>query len=132
MASELPELKRKGFRPDFNAAAAVYMKVEAALDPSEVCADALVRRALMWINRETACRLHETMNGKSLPTASGIMSRSVCRNTLLEIIAMLPPELARTRCGFEFEWVEEALKRLDTRFPPSLLSAEDEEALLSI
>jgi hypothetical protein len=108
------------------------MEVEAGLDPSEVCVDALVRGALTRMDPETSCRLREKLNGRSPPTASGIMNRSVCRDVLLEMIELGTPELARMRFGFEFKWVEEALERLDARFPRFSLSAEEEEALLSI
>ena len=115
--SEIPELKRKGFRPAFNARAAARMDVAADLDPSEICVDALVRRAFNCMTQETARKFRPALNGTPLAPNTGIMDRSVCRNALQEMVLRCLPELTRSTFGFELEWVEEAIQRLDTQFP---------------
>jgi hypothetical protein len=118
LENEATSLERRGFHLELDARTAVCMKVEAEFDPSEVCVDALVRRALKWIDRETAHELREAMSDEPLPVANYIMNRSICRDALHKMVSMCPPELTPTIFGFEFEWVEKALRRLDARFPP--------------
>jgi hypothetical protein len=129
--SEIPELERKGFRPAFDTSATACMNVAADLDPSEICVDALVRRAFSCMNQETARKFRAAMKAIPLPPTTGIMDRSVCRDALHEMVLRCAPELTRPTFGFELEWVEEAIRRLDARFPP-LLTAEDAEGLLYI
>jgi hypothetical protein len=125
MESEAEELEKEGFRLDFNARAAVCMEVEAGPHPSDVCVDALVRRALKTIDTETALKLHKAMNGKTLATTSGIINRSVCQEALNTMVSMYPPEDIRIKFGFELEWVKMALERLEAR----TLAAVDWDAI---
>jgi hypothetical protein len=78
---------------------------------------------------DTSRKIRAALNGAPFPTTKGIINRSVCRDALHELLLTCPPETIRMKLDFEFEWVEEAVQRLDARFPP-LLSAEDAEGLL--
>jgi hypothetical protein len=127
--SEISDLELKGFRPAFHARATACMNVSADLDPSEIYVDALVRRAFNCMNHETAHKFRTAMKAIPLPPTTGITDRSVCRNVLHEMAQGCAPELTRPTFGFEHEWVVEAIRRLDARFPP-LLTAEDAEGLL--
>jgi hypothetical protein len=121
-------LTKKGFCLKFSARAVARLDVNADLHPSEVCIDALMRSALAHRSIDTSRKIRARLNGAPFPTRDGIIDRSICRDMLHYLLLTCPPEEIRKKLGFEFEWIEEAVQRLDARYPPSL-SAEDAQAL---
>jgi hypothetical protein len=128
IGDELDRLRRRGFRVTFESKAEMHAELRSDRDPSEICADALVRRAVTVMDPHSFNELRTLLAGRLQPTALLPLKipPALCRDAIDAMIAMCREDDFPRRFGLEFEWAAEALSRLDAHAPMQLSELEDQ------
>jgi hypothetical protein len=134
IGDEVDALRRRGFRVAFESKAEVHAELRSNRDVSEICADALVRRAVTVMRPNSSDELGRLLEGWLQPAALLPLKipPSLCRDAIDAMIAMCPADHFPRRLGLEFEWATEALARLDAMYSPTHLSELDHQLLFAI
>jgi hypothetical protein len=128
IGDEVAKLQRRGFQVTFESRAEVRAELRSDTDPSVICADALVRRAVTVMDPHSFNELGTLLQGRLQPAASLPLKLplALCRDAVEAMILICRPDDFPQRFGFEFEWVAEALSRLDAHAPMQLSELEDQ------
>jgi hypothetical protein len=131
IGDEVEKLRRRGFRVTFGSKAEAHAELRSDRDPSEICAEALLRRAVTLMDRPSFQEVGTLLVGRLQPAA--LLPRKIplalCRDAIDAMIAICPQDDFPRRFGLEFGWVAEALSRLDA-YAPRQLSELEAQCLL--
>jgi hypothetical protein len=127
-------LRRRGFSVTFASRVEANTQLESARDACEICADALVRRAVTAMD---ATSFNEIGTGLQVELKAASLLRKrlpplLCREALRVIANSSRADDCFGRFGVEFEWVAETLIRLDTLQTPALFADLDDQVLFAI
>ena len=108
--------------------AEAHAELRSDRDPSEICADALVRRAVTVMDPQLLDELGRLLEGRLQPAALLPLKipPALCRDAIDALIAICPQDDFPQRFGLEFGWAAEALSRLDAHAPMQLSELEEQ------
>jgi hypothetical protein len=133
IGDEVDTLRRRGFRVAFESKAEVHAELRPDRDPSEICANALVRRAVTVMDPHSFKELGTLLERRLQPAARLPLKipPALCRDAIEAMIAICREDDFPRRFGLEFEWAAEALSRLNAMFPAMQLSELQDQVLFA-
>jgi hypothetical protein len=131
---QVDALRRRGFQVTFGSRAELQAELRSGRDATEICGDALVRRAVAVMDLHSFRELGPQLQRQLKPAAllSKRISPALCRDAIYAMIAICKEDDFFRRFGLEYEWADETLIRLDAMHPPIDISELDERCLLAI
>jgi hypothetical protein len=134
IGDEVDRLWRSGFQVTFGSRAEANAELRSNRDASEICADALVRRAVTVMDPHSFQELGPQLHKKLKPAAllSRRISPALCRDAIYAMIAICNEDDFLRRFGLEFEWATETLMRLDAMHTPTLFADLDDQILFAL
>jgi hypothetical protein len=134
IGGEVDALRRRGFEIAFASKAEVHAELRSDRDVPEICADALVRRAVAFMDPKSFDELKRLLEGRLQP--AGLLPPKIppalSRDTLGAMVVICPVDDFLKRYGLEFEWATEALSRLDSMLISTLISELDDQTLSAL
>jgi hypothetical protein len=134
IGDEIDVLRRNGVLVTFASKAEVHIEFRSDRDACEICADALVRRAVAAMDplllRELGEMLQRELRAGALSFQR--IPSALCRDAIHAMTATSPEGEFFGRFGVEFEWAAEALSRLDAMHMPMIFSELDDQALVAV
>jgi hypothetical protein len=122
--------RRQGIEAVFGSRLEPHSKIRSDREAVEICADALVRRAISAMDSGTRAEPSNQIQRVILSTRR--IPPALCRDTIAAMLATCPEDDFFRRFRLRFEWADEAISRLDALEPPFHLTEQDSDILLFV